>query len=341
VGAAVAVPASADTESDLGSAEQQLESARAELDRANQRWQEAEAALARSKDAAAAAEARIETLRADLRLIQRELEQRAAALFIAGGNPQALALLTSESVADAVDRLEFASAVAEGDSDLANQVSVESQELAWQQEQLADAIADQSAAATDLAAQRASIEAELERYQARVSELEDQLAAEQAAAAANDDGNGNGNGGPDDNGPPGSPPPISGTGWIQTCPVNGPNSFVDSFGAPRPGGRTHQGIDLIAARGTPVVAVHSGTVHRTGSSIGGLGVVVFHDGSSDWTFYTHFDSYGSYGEGAHVSAGSTIGYVGNTGTTVYHLHFEYHPGGGAAINPYTALLGVC
>ena len=341
MGAAVAVPASADTESELGSAEQQLQSARAELDRANQRWQEAEAALARSEDAAAAAEARIEALRADLRLIRRELEERAAALFIAGGNPQALALLTSESVADAVDRVEFASAVAEGDSDLANQVSVETQELAWQQERLAEAIAARSAAAADLAAQRASIEAELERYQARVAELEDQLAAE-LAAAANDDDGGDGNGSPDDgNGPPGTPPPVSGTGWIQTCPVNGPNSFVDSFGDPRPGGRSHQGIDMIAARGTPVVAVHSGTVHRTGSSIGGLGIVVFHDGSSDWTFYTHFDSYGSYGEGAHVSAGSTIGYVGNTGTTVYHLHFEYHPGGGVAINPYAALLGVC
>ena len=337
----MAVPASADTESELGSAEQQLDSARVELDRANERWQEAEAALARSQDAAAAAETRIEALRADLRLIQRELEQRAAALFIAGGNPQALALLTSESVSDAVDRLEFASAVAEGDSDLANQVSVESQELAWQQEQLADAIADQSAATADLAAQSASIEAELGRYEARVAELEDQLAAEEAAVAANDDGDGDGNGNPGDNLPPGSPPPVSGTGWIQTCPVNGPNSFVDSFGDPRPGGRAHQGIDMIAARGTPVVAVHSGTVHRTGSTIGGFGVVVFHDGSSDWTFYTHFDSYGSYGEGAHVSAGSTIGYVGNTGTTVYHLHFEYHPGGGVAINPYTALLGVC
>ena len=79
----------------------------------------------------------------------------------------------------------------------------------------------------------------------------------------------------------------------------------------------------------------------TGSSIGGLGVVVFHDSSSDWTFYTHFSSYGSYGEGAHVGAGQVIGYVGNTGTTVYHLHFEYHPGGGAAINPYSSLLGVC
>ena len=336
MGAAVAVPASADTESELGSAEQQLEGARAELDLANQRWQEAEAALARSEDAAAAAEARIDTLRADLRLNQRELEQRAAALFIAGGNPQALALLTSESVSDAVDRLEFASAVAEGDSDLANRVSVESQELAWQQERLAEAIADRSAAAADLAAQRASIEAELERYASRVEELEDQLAAERAAAAANDDVNDT-----PGNTPPGSPPPTSGTGWIQTCPVNGPNSFVDSFGDPRPGGRSHAGIDMIAARGTPVVAVHSGTVHRTGSSIGGYGVVVFHDGSSDWTFYTHFMSESPLGEGAHVSAGSTIGYVGNTGTTVYHLHFEYHPGGGAAINPYTALLGVC
>jgi peptidoglycan LD-endopeptidase LytH len=335
------VPASADTEGELDSAEQQLESARANLDRANQLWQEAEADLARSEDAAVAAEARIETLQADLTRIQRELERRAASLFIAGGSPQALALLTSDSVSDAVDRLEFASAVAEGDSDLATQVSVETQELAWQQEQLADAISDQAAAAAELARQRETIEAELERYSARVEELEDQLAAEEAAAAAAADETTGGTGGIGGTGGTGSPPPISGTGWIQTCPVNGPNSFVDSFGDPRPGGRTHQGIDMIAARGTPVVAVHSGTVHRTGSTIGGLGVVVFHDGSSDWTFYTHFDSYGAPGEGAHVSAGSTIGYVGNTGTTVYHLHFEYHPGGGVALNPYTALLGVC
>ena len=134
---------------------------------------------------------------------------------------------------------------------------------------------------------------------------------------------------------------ITGSGWLLTCPVAGANSFVDSFGDPRPGGRTHMGIDLIAALGTPVVAVHGGTVHRTGSTIGGLGVVLSHDGSADWTFYTHFSQYGAYGEGAHVGAGQVIGYVGNTGTTVYHLHFEYHPGGGAAVNPYSALLGVC
>jgi murein DD-endopeptidase MepM/ murein hydrolase activator NlpD len=342
VGAAVVVPARADTESELDSAEQQLESARAELDRANQLWQEAEAELGRSRDAAEAARARIEVLQTELGRIRRELNERAASLFIAGGNPQAIALLTSESVSDAVDRMEFASAVAEGDSDLANQVAVESQELAWQQEQLAEAISRQEAAVEQIEAQQSAIQDELARYAARVEELEDQLAAERAAAeraaAAAADASGGGTGG---TGNGGSPAPVTGTGWIQTCPVNGPNSFIDSFGDPRSGGRSHAGIDMISPKGTPVVAVHSGTVHHTGSSIGGLGIVIFHDGSSDWTFYTHFSAYGAYGEGAHVSAGTTIGYVGNSGTTVYHLHFEYHPGGGAAINPYTALLGVC
>jgi len=341
VGAAVAVPASADTEAELEAAEQQLDDAEAELDRLNQLWQEAEADLARSQDAAEAAETNITTLEASLATIRRELDRRVAALFIAGGSPQALALLTSESVTEAADRLEFASAVAEGDRDLAIQVSVETQELEWERERLADAVSAETRALEALDAQQDAIQAELDRYASRVGELEDQLAAERAAATVADTGghDGDTNGNPNGGGDP--PVPISGTGWIQTCPVNGPNSFVDSFGDPRPGGRSHAGIDMIAARGTPVVAVHSGTVHRTGSTVGGLGIVVSHDGSSDWTFYTHFDSYGSYGEGAHVGAGSTIGYVGNTGTTVYHLHFEYHPGGGAAINPYTALLGVC
>ena len=341
VGAMVTLPASADTEAELEAAEQDLVSARAELDRINQLWQDAEADLARSQDAADAAQQRIDTLRSELATIQQELNRRAAALFIAGGSPQALALLTSDSVGDAVDRLEFASAVAEGDSDLANQVSVETQELAWQQEQLADAIAEQESAAADLETQQSAIQAELERFASQVGELEDRLAEEEAAAAAAADAGGSGGGSTDGGGGGGSPPPVTGTGWIQTCPVNGPNSFVDSFGDPRPGGRSHAGIDLIAAAGTPVAAVHAGTVHHTSSSVGGYGVVLFHDGSSDWTFYTHFQSPSSLGEGAHVSAGSTIGSVGNTGTTVYHLHFEYHPGGGGAINPYTALLGVC
>jgi len=118
--------------------------------------------------------------------------------------------------------------------------------------------------------------------------------------------------------------------------VAGPNSFVDSFGDPRPGGRTHEGIDLIASAGTPVVAVASGSASPAGS-IGGLGVVVQHP-NGDWTFYAHLGTYGTLGA---VSAGTVIGTIGTTGVSVPHLHFEHHPNGGPAANPYSALLAVC
>jgi murein DD-endopeptidase MepM/ murein hydrolase activator NlpD len=111
---------------------------------------------------------------------------------------------------------------------------------------------------------------------------------------------------------------------------------VDSFGDPRPGGRSHEGIDLIASAGTPVVAVAPGTARPAGS-IGGLGVVVEHP-NGDWTFYAHLGQYGTLGS---VSAGTVIGTIGSNGMTVEHLHFEYHPSGGPAANPYTALLAVC
>ena len=346
-GAFVAVPAHADTSSDLNAAENELAGLRAELDRINRLWLDAEAAHSASLDKADEARERIGELEDQLATIQVRLNERAASLFVAGGSPQVMAVLTSDSVTDAADRLEFASAVAQDDNDLATRVSTQTQELAWQREQLAEAVQEQEDTLAELKNQEGAIGARLAEYEARVQELEDQLAAEQAPPPSTGDGggggtgSGDGGGGSGGGGGGGTDPPITGTGWLLTCPVAGPNSFVDSFGDPRPGGRTHMGIDMIAALGTPVVATHSGTVHRTGSDIGGWGVVLFHDGSADWTFYTHFSRYGAYGEGAHVGAGQVIGYVGNSGTTVYHLHFEYHPNGGAAINPYSALLGVC
>ena len=336
--AMAALPAHADTAGDLNNARTQADAAHAELDRVAAQWQAAETQLAQAQDAAAAATTRIAQLEHALVGVRAQLNERAAALYMAGGSQSMVALLTSSSITEATDRLQYASTLAQQDTDLATRVSVQAQELQWRRAQLADAVRSQSAAAASLKAQGATISAQLSTYQARVSELERQLAAEQAPSSTAPGTSV----GPSSPPPVGGPPPVSGSGWLQTCPVQGATSFVDSFGDPRPGGRTHEGIDLIAAAGTPVVATAPGTVHRTTSASGGYGSVLFHDGSADWTFYTHFSAYAGPGDGGHVSAGETIGLVGATGdTTVNHLHFEYHPGGGAAVDPYSALLGVC
>ena len=131
-------------------------------------------------------------------------------------------------------------------------------------------------------------------------------------------------------------------GWV--FPVQGPNSFVDSFGAPRSGGRTHKGCDIMTARGTPLVAVVSGTIRATNPTNSGLGGITIHLTGSDGNvyYYAHLSSIKSgIKSGVHVDAGQVIGAAGNTGNAsggAVHLHFEIRPGGGSAINPYPTLI---
>jgi len=141
---------------------------------------------------------------------------------------------------------------------------------------------------------------------------------------------------------PSPPPPSPGGGG--SCPVAGAVTFSDTWGAPRSGGRTHQGVDMIAARGTPIVAIFSGTIYRTSnSSLGGLSVYLTSD-AGDMYYYAHLDSFGDISAGQHVAEGYVIGYNGSTGNApswLPHLHFEYHPGGGAAVNPYPLVKSIC
>ncbi|MGH9116391.1 MAG: murein hydrolase activator EnvC family protein, partial [Acidimicrobiales bacterium] len=125
---------------------------------------------------------------------------------------------------------------------------------------------------------------------------------------------------------------------LQFCPVGGATTFVDSWGDPRSGGRRHQGVDMMAAMGTPAVAPVSGVVEHRGSSLGGLS---YHLNGDDGHYYygTHLSA---YGQGGHVAAGTVIGYVGESGNaSTPHLHFEIHPYGGAAVNPTPSVRAVC
>jgi len=138
--------------------------------------------------------------------------------------------------------------------------------------------------------------------------------------------------------------PDPGAGGM-ACPVDGAVAFTDTWGAPRSGGRFHEGVDMIAVRGTPAVAVESGKVKRMGN--GGLGgiTVWLRGDSGDEYYYAHLDGWASgLAVGQHLSAGELLGYVGNTGNAAYtvtHLHFEFHPGGGSAVNPYPLAASLC
>jgi LysM repeat protein len=132
----------------------------------------------------------------------------------------------------------------------------------------------------------------------------------------------------------------SGGGGAIRCPVRGGARFMNDWGFPRSGGRFHEGNDLFAPRGTPAVATVSGTAVQTTGRIGGHQVKLLGDDGVSY-YYTHLDRFGSRGR---VSAGTVIGYVGNTGNAAggpAHIHFEIHPGGGAAVNPHPRLVGVC
>jgi murein DD-endopeptidase MepM/ murein hydrolase activator NlpD len=131
-------------------------------------------------------------------------------------------------------------------------------------------------------------------------------------------------------------------GWV--FPVQGPNSFVDTWGAPRSGGRSHKGTDIMTARNTPIVAVVNGAIRKTNPTNSGLGGITIYLTGDDGNvyYYAHLSSIeGGIKPGVRVSAGQVIGYAGNTGNAsggAVHLHFEIRPGGGDSINPYPTLI---
>jgi len=127
------------------------------------------------------------------------------------------------------------------------------------------------------------------------------------------------------------------------CPVEPPYSYVDTWGAARASGRTHEGTDIMAPRGARELAYTDGVISREHTNTLG-GIVLWLDGDNgDQYYYAHLSAY-AVPQGTRVRAGQHIAYVGNTGDARYtapHLHFEVHPGGGAAVNPYPYVKRVC
>ncbi|MEZ5254100.1 MAG: M23 family metallopeptidase [Microthrixaceae bacterium] len=154
------------------------------------------------------------------------------------------------------------------------------------------------------------------------------------------------------------PPATTGLEEIAVFPLAIPISFTDTHGAPRSGGRSHQGQDLMASKGTVAIAVVDGTITQIKHSNDGLaGNQLRLTGDNGWTYYyIHLnndtpgtdDGANRYDQafvdgirvGQRVRAGEPVGFVGDSGnaeSTAPHLHFEAHHPTLGVVNSYSYL----
>jgi murein DD-endopeptidase MepM/ murein hydrolase activator NlpD len=132
--------------------------------------------------------------------------------------------------------------------------------------------------------------------------------------------------------------------YAHVFPVAGPHGTrgaIGEFGAPRDGGRTHEGFDIVAACGTPLVAVRSGKVLKAGYDpvLYGNYLLIHGEGENRSYFYAHMPRPALVHRGENVWTGESVGEVGETGNAITvgcHLHFEIHVHG-VPIDPEPSL----
>ncbi len=221
----------------------------------------------------------------------------------------------------------------------AHRLQVLTAELDRQRQEVERRKVEQESVVAQVAAEQTALQRQLQEAQQALDALEEQLrqelaaaAAREAAAAAARAASSRAGNGRDYSGD------YIATGIV--CPVRGIVSFIDSWGYPRHQG-PHKGVDLMAARGVPNVAVVSGNLTFKEGGTSGMGAYLRGDDGNLY-YYFHLSAY--EGGPRHVAQGEVIGYVGNTGDARYtatHTHFEIHPGGGGAVNPYPSVRPVC
>jgi murein DD-endopeptidase MepM/ murein hydrolase activator NlpD len=142
----------------------------------------------------------------------------------------------------------------------------------------------------------------------------------------------------------GCPLPAGSVSGGLACPVDQPRSYADTWGAPRSGGRSHMGVDILAPHGTALRAYENGVITRMHSnSLGGISLYLRGDSGNEY-YYTHLSGYvNGLTAGQRVSAGQHIAFNGDSGNAagIPHLHWEVRPGGGGNVNPYPYAYAAC
>lgn len=278
------------------------------LDATNAELAKTNAQLAKTKEKLAKASGRLGT--------------HVAEMYRQGDVDYVALLLTSETLDDMLVRLEYVSRIGQQDAEVVAEVKGLQADLTAQKKSIEDVKATQAKEAKSLKSKADALGKKLKGVQSEYDAVQKKLAA---AIAKQNGGRSGGS----------TRYPAGPNGMV--FPVQGSYYYADTWGAARSGGRTHKGTDIMAPTGTKCVAVLSGTVRAKHNSLGGNTIWLTAD--NGWQFYyAHLSRYAR--TSGRVEAGEVIGYVGSSGNasaSAPHLHFEIHPNGGAAVNPYPYL----
>jgi murein DD-endopeptidase MepM/ murein hydrolase activator NlpD len=365
---ALVVPALADTVQD---AERQLEEARERRAAVEERLATEAGDLEGLSEAVEAMErelARLDerdaALQAELDEIEDGLARRSRLAFMRGDTTTLTVLVNAQDFGDIANGAALLESLAlrdraslEDADALRTQVAANRALQQARRDELGELEADLEAQVAQLMEDLDQLERDEERFgeelqsareeQRRREEEAARAAAEAAAAeqaAAQAAGGSSDAPAQDDASAEGDPPADAVPSGGLACPVGDPVFFTDTWGAPRSGGRSHKGVDMMARHGTPVYAITSGTITRLNNNgLGGISIYMFGDDGNEY-YYTHLQGYADISTGMQVGAGRLIAYVGSTGNasaSAPHLHFEVHPGGGSSVNPYPYAARAC
>lgn len=272
----------------------------------------------------------------------QDLGDRSHYLSAVARDEQAAVERSSAAEADLTARRQQAAAVEDELARLQEEATAGAVEL---EERLAEAGGAERALRDELRrreeeARRLAAEAEARRQEAERAAAEERERAEAAAAEAEEEASDAQEAADDVRDVAVGPPSANG----MVCPQDNPRRFTDTWGAPRGGGtRSHQGTDVFGDRGGDVFAIADGVVRRlSNGSTSGLYLTLRGDDGDDY-YYMHLQDFVA-SEGQRVAAGELIAHNGDTGNargTTPHIHFELHPGGGGAVNPYPLLRATC
>ena len=297
----------------------QLEKLKSDTKKAGDEWDKAYWRLDEVEVKVEKTDKQIAKTKAELAAARALLGNHAVAIYRRSQVSPLEVLVGSSSFEDLVTRVELMRRIGNSDAEAVAEVKRVRDRLNKQRAQLSSEKRDATRAVKLIKAEGDRLQARLKAKQADFAKVKAELDAVRGGS----------------NRPAGLASVAGPNGMV--FPVVGSYYYSDTWGASRGGGRRrHMGTDIMAPRGTPVVAIMSGTVS---SKTGGLGgKTIWLSANNGWSFYyAHLDGWAV--RSGSVKAGQIIGYVGSTGNAAggaSHLHLQIQPGG-SPVNPYPYL----